>query len=315
MQSTLGERLQQARQQLGWSLEDVSGKLNISKEILAGFEAGKFSVKLPEIYARGFFIAYVKLLNLNVSAFLADYETLTGTSKKTGFPSLGCLQFETGEEKVQEDTQALPEAPTHPPKRLKVDFRAALHNRYFISVAVIGAIFLLLFGCRSCKKTHSVDVENVASSVVNEVEIIPALTEESATVVTRTESSIFLPQEADVGASTKTVIDYLPKGVADDLRPATDRAPSDSATDMPIERVSPESITLVASAPVQVFVRTEQDKKRVFFGTLEAGARQSVTKEAALQVSFSEGGNLVIERSDGTAIRPQTSGRGWIRIP
>ena len=314
MQSTLGERLQQARQQLGWSLEDVSGKLNISKEILAGFEAGKFSVKLPEIYARGFFIAYVKLLNLNVSAFLADYETLTGTSKKTGFPSLGCLQFETGEEKVQEDTQALPEAPTHPPKRLKVDFRAALHNRYFISVAVIGAIFLLLFGCRSRKKTHSADTETMPS-VVNEVEIIPALTEESATVVTRTESSMFLPQEADVGASTKTVIDYSPKGVADDLRPTTDRAPSDSATDMPIERVSPESITLVASAPVQVFVRTEQDKKRVFFGTLEAGARQSVPKEAALQVSFSEGGNLVIERSDGTAIRPQTSGRGWIRIP
>ena len=314
MQSTLGERLQQARQQLGWSLEDVSGKLNISKEILAGFEAGEFSVKLPEIYARGFFIAYVKLLNLNVSAFLAEYETLRGTSKKTGFPSLGCLQFETGEEKVQEDTQALPEAPTHPPKRLKVDFRAALHNRYFISVAVIGAIFLLLFGCRSRKKTHSDDTETMPS-VVNEVEIIPALTEESATVVTRTESSMFLPQEADVGASTKTVIDYSPKGVADDLRPTTDRAPSDSATDMPIERVSPESITLVASAPVQVFVRTEQDKKRVFFGTLEAGARQSVPKEAALQVSFSEGGNLIIERSDGTAIRPQTSGRGWIRIP
>ena len=148
MQSTLGERLQQARQQSGWSLEDVSGKLNISKEILAGFEANEFSVKLPEIYARGFFIAYVKLLNLNTSALLAEYETLTDTSKKAGFPSLGRLQFETGEETVQEDTQALPEAPTHPSKRLKVDFRAALRNRYFICIAVIGAILLFLFGCR-----------------------------------------------------------------------------------------------------------------------------------------------------------------------
>ena len=72
MQSTLGERLQQARQQSGWSLEDVSEKLNISKEILAGFEANEFAVKLPEIYARGFFIAYVKLLNLNPSALLAE---------------------------------------------------------------------------------------------------------------------------------------------------------------------------------------------------------------------------------------------------
>ena len=315
MQSTLGERLQQARQQSGWSLEDVSGKLNISKEILAGFEAGEFSVKLPEIYTRGFFIAYVKLLNLNTSALLAEYETLRGTSKKTGFPSLGHLQFETGEETVQKDTQALPEAPMNSPKRLKVDFRAALRNRYFIFFAVIGAILLFLFGCRSRKKTPSVDTESVTSSVVNEVEIIPALTEESATVVTRTKPLMFPPQGTDVGSSSKTVVDDSPRWVADDLRPTVARVPSESVTDMPIEAGAPESVTLVASAPVQVFVRTERDKKRVFFGTLEAGARQSVPKEAALQVSFSEGGNLIIEHSDGTAIRPQTSGRGWIRIP
>lgn len=314
MQSTLGERLQQARQQLGWSLEDVSGKLNISKEILAGFETNEFAVKLPEIYARGFFIAYVKLLNLNVSAFLAEYETLRGTFKKTGFPSLGHLQFKTGEETVQEDTQALPEVPMSSPKRLKVNFCAALRKRYFISFAVIGAILLLLFGCRSRKKTPSIDTEEMPS-VVNEVEIIPALTEESATVVTRTEPSMFLTQGGGIGISDKAVGDGSRGLVADDLQTTTARVLSKSETDMPTGVASPESITLVASRTVQVFVRTERDKKRVFFGTLEMGMRQSVPKEATLQVSFSEGGNLVIERSDGTAIRPQTSGRGWIRIP
>ncbi|MBR1843812.1 MAG: helix-turn-helix domain-containing protein, partial [Opitutales bacterium] len=298
----------------GWSLEDVSGKLNISKEILAGFEAGEFSVKLPEIYARGFFIAYVKLLNLNTSTLLAEYETLRGASKKTGFPSLGRLQFETGEETVQ-DTKVLPETSENPPKRLKVDFRTALRNRYFIFFAVIGAILLLLFGCRSRKKTPSVDTENVTSSVVNEVEIIPALTEESATVVTRAEPSMFLTQGGGIGISDKAVDDGSRGLVADDLQTTTVRTLLKSETDMPMGVISSETVTLVASAPVQVFVRTERDKKRVFFGTLEAGARQSVPKEAALQVSFSEGGNLIIERSDGTAIRPQTSGRGWIRIP
>lgn len=315
MQSTLGERLQQARQQSGWSLEDVSEKLNISKEILAGFEANEFSVKLPEIYARGFFIAYVKLLNLNTSALLAEYETLRGTSKKTGFPSLGRLQFETGEETVQEDTQALPEAPTHPSKRLKVDFRAALHNRYFICIAVIGAILLLLFGCRSRKKTPSADTENARSSVVNEVEILPALTEESKTFVTRAESSMFLTQGKRIGISDKTVDDSSHGLVAEDLQTTAARPLSKSEADMPTGMISSETVILVASGTVQVFVRTERDKKRVFFGTLEAGARQSIPKEATLQVSFSEGGNLIIERSDGTAIRPQTSGRGWIRIP
>lgn len=306
--------MQQARQQSGWSLEDVSGKLNISKEILAGFEANEFSVKLPGIYARGFFIAYVKLLNLNTSAFLAEYETLTGTSKKTGFPSLGRLQFETGEETVQEDTQALPEAPKHPSKRLKIDFRAVFRNRYFVCVAVIGAILLLLFGCRSRKKTPSADTEAMPS-VVNEVEIIPALTEESATVVTRAESSMFLTQGKRIGIPDKAVDDGSYGLVGEDLQTTTVRALSKSEADMPTGVISSETVTLVASAPVQVFVRTEQEKKRVFFGTLEAGARQSIPKEAALQVSFSEGGNLIIKRSDGTAIRPQTSGRGWIRIP
>ena len=314
MQSTLGERLQQARQQSGWSLEDVSEKLNISKEILAGFEANEFAVKLPEIYARGFFIAYVKLLNLNTSTLLAEYETLTGTSKKAGFPSLGRLQFETGEETVREDTQALPEAPMHPPKRLKVDFRAVFRHKYFVPVAIAGAILLLLFGCRSRKKTPSADTE-ATSSVVNEVEIIPALTGESTTVVTRAEPSMFLTQGGGIGISDKAVDDGSRGLVAEDLQTTTAGVLSKSGTDMPMGVITSETITLVASGTVQVFVRTERDKKRVFFGTLEAGARQSVPKEATLQVSFSEGGNLIIERSDGIAIRPQTSGRGWIRIP
>jgi hypothetical protein len=208
----------------------------------------------------------------------------------------------------------LPEAPTHPSKRLKVDFRAVFRHKYFVPVAIAGAILLLLFGCRSRKKPPSADTE-ATSSVVNEVEIIPALTEESTTVVTRTEPSMFLTQGESIGISDKAVDDGSRGLVAEDLQTTTARVLSKSETDMPMGVISSETVTLVASAPVQVFVRTERDKKRVFFGTLEAGARQSVPKEAALQVSFSEGGNLIIERSDGTAIRPQTSGRGWIRIP
>ena len=278
VQSTLGERLQQARQQLGWSLADVSEKLNISKEILGGFEANDFSVKLPEIYTRGFFIAYVKLLNLNASAFLAEYETLTGTARRTGFPSLGHLQFESGEETVK-DTEGVPETQSSSARRLKVSLRAAFRNRRLLYVIIACVMLLLLFGCRSRKKTLSVDTE-ATSSVVNEVEIIPALMEESRSHVTQSEP--FMPSDV---------------------------------VNVPQKTVAPKTITLVASEVVRVFVRTEQDKKRVFSGTLEAGTRQSIPKEAALQVSFSEGNHLVIECSDGTSVRPQTAGRGWIRIP
>ena len=309
VQSTLGERLQQARQQLGWSLEEVSGKLNISKEILGGFEANEFSVQLPEIYARGFFIAYVKLLHLNISAFLAEYEILTGTTKKRGFPSLGHLQIETGEETVQ-DTKVVPETQTKPPKGLKLYVRTLSRNKRLLYGVIACVAVLLLFGCWSHKKRSSVNTEAIPT-VVNEVEIIPALTEESATLVTRTEPSGVLPQETDVGISAPRP----QSAMTEEPSTTVARVTSGTETDISAGIKASESITLVALEDVQIFVRTEADKKRVFFGTLKAGERQLISKETSLQISFSEGGYLVIERSDGTLIRPQTSGRGWIRIP
>ncbi len=65
---------------------------------------------------------------------------------------------------------------------------------------------------------------------------------------------------------------------------------------------------------MQVFVRQEDNKRRLFAGTLNKNEKHSIVKEGVLQISFSEGNYLSIERSDGTTVRPQKSGRGWIRI-
>jgi transcriptional regulator with XRE-family HTH domain len=278
-QATIGERLQQARQQLGLSLLDVSEELNIKKEILGAFEANEFSVELPEVYARGFFISYVRLLNLNISEFLAEYETVTGTTKRTGFTSLGHLKYESGEEtpRVSESTQDIQSTSW---KRLVIILHTAFRNRYlWLCTIAICATFLFLSGCRSRKKSHISSTE-ITPLAINEVESIPALMEESVIHVTPFESFTH-HNEVNVPQTT----------------------------------IPQKNVTLVASGPVRVFVRTEHDKKQVFSGTLDAGARQSLIKESALQVSFSEGNYLIIECSDGISVRPQTSGRGWIRIP
>ena len=75
-----------------------------------------------------------------------------------------------------------------------------------------------------------------------------------------------------------------------------------------------EEITLVALDTVQVFVRQEKDKKRLFAGTLNKDERRPISKEDVLQISYSEGNNLLIERSDGSTIRPQKPGRGWTKV-
>ncbi len=66
---------------------------------------------------------------------------------------------------------------------------------------------------------------------------------------------------------------------------------------------------------VQVFVRQEEDKKRLFADTINKGDRCTINKTGSVQISYSEGASLLIERSDGSQIKPQKSGRGWIKVP
>ena len=61
-------------------------------------------------------------------------------------------------------------------------------------------------------------------------------------------------------------------------------------------------------------MKTEKDKKRLFAGTLNKDERRPIAKEDVLQISYSEGNNLLIERADGSTIRPQKPGRGWTKV-
>ncbi|MCQ2955994.1 MAG: helix-turn-helix domain-containing protein [Opitutales bacterium] len=76
-----------------------------------------------------------------------------------------------------------------------------------------------------------------------------------------------------------------------------------------------ESISLIASSTVKVLVRKASDKEVIFSGILNEGERKTIDKSDALQVFFSDGDHLLISRSsNGTLIRPQTSGRGFVLI-
>ena len=72
---TVGTVLRARREQLGWSLDEVSKRLRIRQEFLSALEEGKID-KLPGIvYASGFLRAYAELLNLNTDEILQRFKS------------------------------------------------------------------------------------------------------------------------------------------------------------------------------------------------------------------------------------------------
>ena len=248
MQQTIGERLQQARQRQGLSLEDIATKLNVRKDLLFKFESNEFAIhNLPKIYIRGFFRSYVKFLKLNETALLSEYEAIMGEEGPTAI-SLGHLQIEKGEPTVHDEPSITEiDSQESSAKFVKPIFQF-IYFKKLIWIAVALLSLLLLIICWPSSKS-SLEISEIKTEATTSV-----------------------------------------------LKPVY------------------EEITLVASETVQVFVRQEDNKRRLFAGTLNKNEKHSIVKEGVLQISFSEGDYLSIERSDGTTVRPQKSGRGWIRI-
>lgn len=73
--TTVGTVLRARREQLGWSLDEVSKRLRIRQEFLSALEDGQID-KLPGIvYASGFLRAYAELLNLNTDEILQRFKS------------------------------------------------------------------------------------------------------------------------------------------------------------------------------------------------------------------------------------------------
>lgn len=251
MQNTLGERLQKARQRLGLSIDDVASKIKIRKSILIKFESNEFDIDLPAIYRRGFFKAYVKILQLNVDNMMADYTIVTGDHKVNNNFSIGHIKLEEPDLDDEENSA-------------DVDFKQEQTSANFVKpvpwfvhfkLLKIGIVSLiLLFVLSACVRVfRKPSVEKVKPQVT----VVP---------------------------------------------------------EVPVVAVSDIFFDVIASADVQVFIRQEQDRKRLFAGTMKKGERQSFTSAGPAQISYSEGNSVVIEPKNASPIKPQKGGRGWIRL-
>ncbi len=77
-----GETLRQARESNGWSLTEVALKLNLTTTSLGNLEAGAFD-KLPgHTFARGYIRAYAKLLGIDQTVLVQEFDQFTGTDSQ-----------------------------------------------------------------------------------------------------------------------------------------------------------------------------------------------------------------------------------------
>lgn len=77
-----GETLRQARENKNWSLPDVALRMNLTVASLGYLETGAFD-KLPgHTFARGYVRAYAKLLELDQTALVNQFDQYTGTDGK-----------------------------------------------------------------------------------------------------------------------------------------------------------------------------------------------------------------------------------------
>ncbi|WP_219094532.1 RodZ family helix-turn-helix domain-containing protein [Pseudomonas sp. UMAB-40] len=88
-----GETLRQARESNGWSLAEVALKLNLTVSSLSNLEAGAFD-KLPgHTFARGYIRAYAKLLGMDQTVLVQQFDQSTGTdSQGSSVHSLGRIE-------------------------------------------------------------------------------------------------------------------------------------------------------------------------------------------------------------------------------
>lgn len=118
---TLGDKLRQAREEEGVTLEESAGSTSIRVEYLRFLEEGLYQ-KLPgEVYIRNFLAIYARFLHLNVQRVIELFEAENKIYQKVA-PS----------KKHPENSKSI--VPTHP-----------LLNPQFIRNSLIALVILILF--------------------------------------------------------------------------------------------------------------------------------------------------------------------------
>jgi transcriptional regulator with XRE-family HTH domain len=88
----------------------------------------------------------------------------------------------------------------------------------------------------------------------------------------------------------------------------------DAAETIPVVQRPAKKLKILATDTLQVLVREKDTKQKIFSGTLKKGAVEELEYHEDVQISFSEGGALAVQREGGEVLRPRKAGVGWMEI-
>lgn len=74
-----GESLREARESRGWAVDEVAAQLNLTPLRLSQIEAGSFDQLPGNTFARGYVRAYAKLLGMDQSRLVQEFDQFTGS--------------------------------------------------------------------------------------------------------------------------------------------------------------------------------------------------------------------------------------------
>lgn len=273
---TIGETLEEARKRRGISIREAAEATKIRGDYLLAMEENNMqAIELPEIYRRGFLKNYARLLKLDPSKMLADYEArqISHSAQQHHRPEsegearevFGRLELPEEEEPdTPRFQQTAPEEERERrnllPKRPSINL--ADNTLYLKIGAGVAAVLILAI---------------LITILVNLLRGDPA----SA-------------PGGELAAETTTTA------------PAGGGAQTEQ---------SPTSLTIRAQDNVTLIIDQVDPAERLYQGTLSAGDVIPIEKQGPVSIRFSNGEAIVVERPDGQTIRPSQSSIGRIVVP
>ncbi|MBK1875544.1 helix-turn-helix domain-containing protein [Pelagicoccus mobilis] len=254
MQS-IGERLEEARKRKGVTIREAAEATKIRGDYLNSFENNNFSIKVPDIYVRGFLRSYCNFLKVNSEKVITDFNAnLIGEAKaakrdhreffgRMEIQQTPLVNEEAKAAAVIDDAQLSAEEDENekPGFLEKVDKETAIK----VGIVAVIAIMMLLVIVWIFRTLTSggIDPDQVAQQ--NQRGLVPAETSAQAqqpSPAAATET-IFLISVGDVRVTVTE---------RDSGRVLLDSQPMTAGQRIPVEKVGPVKIDYTAGENLQV---------------------------------------------------------------
>lgn len=286
-----GERLQAARISLGISLEEVAGKLRLSKAILSSLEDNQYDEITAPIFVKGYLRSYARQVNLDENDIIDQYTTyytdndppITSTSNTTA-------DINVDDSTVKWATWLIViivlgllamwwwNRSNQPQQTVSLDAPAETVTE------IISPAGEMVESEQSGIAGDSAPVENITASDETVAEAISA--DEDATMGAETPSADEAPPDLDT--AIEQAVDAINNKIA--RQEEINTAVIDPNSDVVVSDELPPSNDLVIeiSADTWADIR-DADGNKVIYDLLRSGARRSVSGRAPFRVFLGNG--------------------------